>query len=515
MLVGPGVVAAVKVDVALVGAAFLLWGWWLRRSGRPHRHRRQRDALLLALGLLGILCWGNLLQFRPGFVHGGDVFHYYFGAKYFRELGYTRLYRCMAVADSEDGFGEQARMRQTRDLETDRIVSSGAILARPLDCTERFSTERWAMFKRDIGWFRERMDPALWGRIPLQYGYNATPVWGAVGTVLTNTSPASWTQIVLLVGLDPLLLAGMWAAVSWAFGWRAMCVALVYWGTNFPARFAWAGGSFLREDWLALSIVGLCLLRRGYPGAAGASLAWAACLRIFPTWLLGGVVLKAVTRTLTGRPMRLSRGFRRLAFGSALALAILVPLGSAVAGGWQAWVGFKDNIIKHASTPVANRMGLATLAAYDHEHRAGRLKNFPGLSWEDTRRHAFARRRALFVAAVCAFTVLLGWSVRDQQDWVAAILGVGLIAVAGEATCYYYSIMLAYGLVGDRREGIGAALCALSAVGGVMGMLVTQDDELYSLLSVITLAFILGATVALGRHPLEEPGNEGIRADRY
>jgi len=48
-----------------------------------------------------------------------------------------------------------------------------------------------------------------------------------------------------------------------------------------------------------------------------------------------------------------------------------------------------------------------------------------------------------------------------------------------------------------------------------MGMLVTQNDELYALLSVITLAFILGATVVLGRHPLEEPGNEGIRADRY
>ena len=514
MLVGPGVVAAVKVDVALAGTALLLWGWWLRRLGRPHLHRRRRDAILATLGLLGILCWGNLLQFRPGFVHGGDVFHYYFGAKYFHELGYTRLYRCMAVADSEDGFGERARMRQLRDLETDRIVSSDAILARPLDCTERFSTARWAMFKRDVGWFRGRTDPALWERISLQYGYNATPVWGAAGAVLTNASPASWTQIALLVALDPLLLAGMWAAVWWAFGWRAMCVALIYWGTNFPARFAWAGGCFLREDWLVLSIVGLCLLRRGYPGAAGASLGWAACLRIYPAWLLGGVALKVVARMLTGRSMRLSRGLRRLAFGSALAVAILVPLGAAGAGGWQAWKGFNDNIIKHASTPVTNRMGLATLAAYDHEHRARLIKNFPGLSWEDARRQAFARRRVLFIAAVCAFTVMLGWSVRDQQDWAAAILGVGLIAVVGEATCYYYSIMLAYGLVGDRREGIAAALCALSAAGGVVGMLVDQNDEVYALLSAVTLAFILGATVALGRHPIEKPENEGIRADR-
>jgi len=45
-------------------------------------------------------------------------------------------------------------------------------------------------------------------------------------------------------------------------------------------------------------------------------------------------------------------------------------------------------------------------------------------------------------------------------------------------------------------------------------MLVRQNDDLYALLSAVTLAFILGATAALGRHPLEALGNEGIRADR-
>jgi hypothetical protein len=26
----------------------------------------------------------------------------------------------------------------------------------------------------------------------------------------------------------------MWVGVAWAFGWRVMCVALIYWGTNVP-----------------------------------------------------------------------------------------------------------------------------------------------------------------------------------------------------------------------------------------------------------------------------------------
>lgn len=499
--------ALAKLSVASLGAALLLWGWWLRRSGQSHQHRRQRDALLLALGVLGALCWGNFLQFRPGFVHGTDAFHYYFGAKYFRELGYTRLYRCAALADAQDGLGERVRTRSVRDLETDRLVPGGQILAERPDCTAGFSPERWASFKQDIRWFRERMDPTLWDRLFQDYGYNATPVWGALGTALTNTGPASWTQIVLLVALDPLLLAGMWGAVAWAFGWRAMCVALIYWGTNFPARFAWTGGSILRQDWLALSMLGLCLLRRGYPRLAGFSLTWAALLRVYPAFLLGGIALKGVARLLTRRAVEFSRPYRPLALGSALALVILVPLGSAVAGGWNAWAGFNANSFKHVTTPTANRMGLATLAAYDHTHRARLLTDSPGLSWEDVRRQALTRRRPLFLAAAIAFVVMLGWGVREQQDWVAAILGIGLIAGVGEATCYYYAILSAYGLIGDRRDGIGAALCALSAAGGLLAMFPLYADELYALLSAITLLFVVGATIALGRRPLEPAGD--------
>jgi len=498
--------ALAKLVVASLGAALLLWGWWLRRSGQPHRHRRQRDALLLALGVLGAICWGNFLQFRPGFVHGSDAFHYYVGAKYFRELGFMHLYRCAALADAEDGLGERVRTRSVRDLETDRLVSGGQILAEPPGCAARFSPEQWASFKQDIRWFRERMDPTLWERIFQDYGYNATPVWGVLGTPLANTGPASWTQIVLLVALDPLLLAGMWGAVAWAFGWRAMCVALIYWGTNFPARFAWTGGSILRQDWLALSMLGLCLLRRGRAGAAGFSLTWATLLRVFPASLLAGVALKAVARLLTRRSLELPRVYRRLALGSALAVVILVPLGSTVAGGWHAWVGFNANSVKHVTTPTANRMGLATLAAYDHQHRARLLEDSPGLSWEEAHRQALSRRRPLFIAAAIAFVVMLGWGVREQQDWVAAILGIGLIAGVGEATCYYYAILSAYGLIGDRRNGIGAALCALSAAGGGLALLALYADELYALLSAITLLFIVGATIALGRRPLRPAG---------
>ena len=79
--------------VASAGAAWLAWravpGLW-RRLGP--RGARAWDVGLALLGLAGALCWSNLGQFNfPGFGHPSETFHYYLGAKYFPELGYTRL----------------------------------------------------------------------------------------------------------------------------------------------------------------------------------------------------------------------------------------------------------------------------------------------------------------------------------------------------------------------------------------------------------------------------------------
>jgi hypothetical protein len=440
-------------------------------------------------------------------VHGWDVYHYYLGAKYFHELGYTRLYECGVIADAEDGLLESASRPDVRDLATHRIVPGWTILAHPERCTSEFSPARWALFKRDHGWFRERIAPDRWARMRRDHGYNATPVWSAAGHLLAGSGPASWTQIVGLALLDPILLAVMWGAVGWAFGWRAMCVALIYWGTNFPARFAWIGGSFLRQDWLALSIVGLCLLRRGYPAIAGLSLGWATCSRVFPASMLGGILARAtIGRWNSGSPGPPS--CRRVLLGATLSIAVLVPLASTIVGGWPVWVSFWNNSVRHVTSPISNRMGLAALAAYDHQLRAP-LVDLRGSAddgdsgWENGRRVIFHNRRHLFVPALLAFAVTVLWAASRQPDWVAAILGVGLVA-ATELTCYYYSVLLAYGLVGDRRQGIGAALCALSAVGGVMGMLKLWDDALYALLSVASLVFVLVTTIALGRRPFVE-----------
>src|SRR5207237_8319873 len=118
-------------------------------------------------------------------------------------------------------------------------------------------------FKRDIAWFESRFSLEFWNNSQKDHGYNSTPVWTIVGSALANLAPASDRQIFLLGLLDPTLLLLMWGFVVWAFGWRTAAVAALIWGTNFPARYWWNGGAYLRMDWLATAVIAICLLKRG------------------------------------------------------------------------------------------------------------------------------------------------------------------------------------------------------------------------------------------------------------
>jgi len=56
--------------------------------------------------------------------------------------------------------------------------------------------------------------------------------------------------VLLLDAIDALLITAMALLMWWAFGWRTVSVALLVLATNFPSRWDWIGGSFLRFDWL-------------------------------------------------------------------------------------------------------------------------------------------------------------------------------------------------------------------------------------------------------------------------
>jgi len=500
---GPRRIDGLKAGVAGAGAGLLLWGAALARAGRPGAARRPRDAVLAALGLLALACWWNLGRFHfDHHAHRSDSYVHFLGARYFHELGYDLLYHCTAVAEAEAGRADRIAGRGMRDLRRNELVRAAAALADREACKRHFSPERWSAFRRDVEWFRGHMPPGQWLRAQMDHGYNATPAWGILGIPLAGAGPASESRLRALALIDPLFLAIAWGALAWAFGWRATCVAALFWGTNPFAHFGWVGGGLLRQDWLLATVLSLCLLRRQRPAAAGFALAVAGLLRVFPALLFAGLGLLAATAMLRERSLRPPGWALRAGAGAALAVALLVPLSVAVAGA-GAWPEFAVKLRVHRDTPLQNAMGLAVLLAHDPAASADDLYH-PGAGdpfgrWKQARRAAFESRRPLFYALLVGFGLLFARAVDRRSPWEAAALGVGWIPMATAPTCYYYSVLLCLGPLWLRRQGIGVGLSALSAAGWLFASRWHATDEVFALSSAAVLAFVLYATAALAR----------------
>jgi hypothetical protein len=521
----------VEMTLALLGLALVGWGLWLAKKGMPNRFQKLRDRALMALGLLAFCAYWNFGSFHFGnYVHIWDTFHYYVGSKYFKELSFDRLYECVAVADAEDpALRRRVELRKIMNLRTNILGSTAEILAHPERCKQHFSTERWELFKRDVGYFRTHHGVKRWEEAQTDHGYNGTPVWNIMGTTLTNTAPASDGQIWFLTRIDPLFIVGITLMTWWAFGWRVTCVAMLVFATNFPSRFYWTGGSLLRWDWLFYLVGGICLVKKDRPMLGGFFLGYSTLLRIFPLFIFSGPLL-VLFQQLWGprtaeRPWwkpqpfssarelwaRADRRYVRLLAGAALAAAVLMPVSLVTSNGVDGYRKFIQNTQKHKETPLTNYMGLRTVIAYKPSE-AGRLMRTdkledPWAGWKQAKLRTFRERVPVYLVACAAFVVLLFGAVRGAEPWIACCLGATMIAVGVELTCYYYSFLWAVTLLYAKRREAGALVLAVTATTGFIDWSPTKYlpstrfwndlrmpqwlDEMYMWMSIATLiAFV-------------------------
>jgi hypothetical protein len=464
---------AAKLATAAGAVAVLLAGVWLRRTGRDATLRRTRDALLLGLGLAGWLGWWNFFAFDAWhWVHPHDGFHYFVGAKYFRELGYTEIYACTLAADLDAGVDPLAGSapHRIRDLRTNDLVRVEDALPSAAACRARFTPERWRAFGDDVAWFRGLGTPSEWATIRADHGFNGSPVWLIAGSWLTNAVPSAAEGFGALARIDYGLLLATWIGVTLAFGWRVACIAAVFWGTNGFAVFDWTGGSVLRQDWLAALVLGLASLRRQRFALAGALLTTSTLLRIFPGLVVAAVAGKAALDALRARPLRLlglSREHRRFAAGCIVALALLTPLATWRAGP-DVWAGFAQNSRKLLATPLLNQMGLRAAAVYEPGTRARVMEDpqaaDPFARWKRAQQEQLAQRWWIVAALGALYLALLVRALRRLEDGSAAALATGAVAIATQLTCYYHVALIGLAFLSARRELAGAALCALAGV---------------------------------------------------
>jgi hypothetical protein len=538
--------ARFEMGLAIAAMLLLIWGIKLDRQGRARHLAKLRDVFLAFIGVVSFLCYFNFGMWHfPNRIHQWDTFHYYVGSKYFKELSYDRLYECVAIADSEaPGLRRRVELRKVMNLRTNMMEGTQHILAHPEECKSHFTTQRWEDFKKDVAHFRGKHDVKRWEEAQTDHGYNGTPVWNILGTWLSNTGAASDDQIDWLTWIDPLFIVGLTLMSWWAFGWRTTAVALAVFATNFPSRFYWTGGAFLRWDWLFYFVGGVCLVKKDRPVLGGFFLGYSTLLRVFPLFIFSGPILmialqmwgkfspdrpwwkpeplppppegdaesrrpfapiRWVVKTLIGRT---DRRYLSIVLGAAIAVATLMPLSLVTSSGIAGYRAFIFNTNKHKETPLTNHMGLRTVVTYSPSEAGRSLQDNrdedPWGKWKRAKVATFKRRVPLYLLFVLGFGGMLFAALRSNPEpWVACAMGSMMIPVGVELTCYYYSFLFATTFLYSKRKEAGAILLGVTAMTGFIDWAPTKYlpstgplanfrisqwlDEQYMLMSVATL----------------------------
>jgi hypothetical protein len=497
------VVARLSAAIALLACALLYVEARASRRGTAPRSAR---AIALALAALAVTTYFHFFMIpKEQFFHRWELFHYFMGAKYAPELGYERLYACAAVADAESGRRAEVERRPMRDLRDDSLIEARAALRDPAACKQRFSAERWRVFRSDIGFFRRLAGSAeYWAEMQIDHGYNPSPVWTATGRAAASIAPLSRALVRGLALIDPALMLAAIVALGWAFGTRCACLAALFWATQAPSSFSWTGGAFLRQDWLLLCVLSMAFLRKQRPFAAGFCLAWAGLLRVFPLLLWAGPLLIALLELR--RTRALSPSHKKLLAGGACAALLLLPIGAAGAGGPRQYVAFADHIAMHASTPIANHMSLRMLFSFEPNARFAVAQpvdeHASELDWGVARAARLERLRPLWWATLAA--LLIGFvhcAARLRTPWIALGLSAVLIVVLTDPSCYYHSFWILVAPLARARRVLELALLALAAASQLLALQLPFMDDRFTALSLLYVLFGVLLWALFSRRP--------------
>jgi hypothetical protein len=320
-------------------------------TGRPvSRRLRVAVVALVVLSAAGFVNFGFFHVLQRQQIHYWDAFHYFVGAKYLPELGYTRLYEATWVAGRE--MGAFAGIDRIRDLPTYQARDTRSIDAAAVRA--RFTDARWRAFKQDLLFFGPQIPD--WRRLFLDHGYNDPPPRALLLHALVRWLPATRLTLTAVTSLDYVLIAGALALAARAFGPLAGGLAAASLLLSFFGRFDYIGGSVLRWDWIAAVIAGVAAFSRGAGLAAGFLFAYAAVARIFPALLLVPFAIKWLQARRARTPDRTLD--RCLVAASVTVAAVAVVVGLAAE---PLAVGeFLAKIRLHGDSAFTNHVGLGT-----------------------------------------------------------------------------------------------------------------------------------------------------------
>ena len=133
----------------------------------------------------------------------------------------------------------------------------------------------------------------------------------------------------------------------------------------------------------------------------------------------------------------------------------------------------------------------------------------PFHNFREARKEAFRGifGQPLFLVLVGAYLMLLLYGIRREMEWwVLAAFGFAVIPISMELTCYYFSFLTAAAFLWEKRDQIPIGLLVLSGLSHVIEFATWFYDIRYALESAAVVAFVVWATWAYARRPVQAPG---------
>lgn len=452
-----------------------LWAMRVKRgrdtgdSLGPSWRRRLPTVLLLGMATLTTLVYVDRGDRRNRHnVMGYDTFHYYPGAKYRQELGTELLYVCSLLADMEfdkTGFG---KLNRYRDLKTYKVrrFNKRNVRRDGRECKKRFTPARWKEFKKDLKYFQKVTPRKTWPRIFVDRGTNASPIWHLFGGAVARMVPSH--QLQWATRLDGLMLAVAVGFIFWAFGLEVALITIVFLTACLSTRWPDIGSALFRYDWVAALGIMLALAKKERWALAGAMLAYAAGVRLFPIIVVGGLGGRALWRLATERRL-LPKEWRLL--GGFMAASAVLWTAAAIDGGVPAIKEFAGKISTHAAPQNVSvmRVGLPIALAWKGEITA---KQYGGYKSGLKVKRVIIKGQAPYHRGFVLFLILLVIGitrrVNDEEAW---LIGWAMFPLCLQASYYYYVflivpfVLLSAHLTRRFYYGLFAGLCLINAAG--------------------------------------------------
>lgn len=459
--VGSQEVSMVRGVVAMVAAVAIAREFLYPR--RWPAHPGITLGTLGVCGVIGIAAFYNLCQ--PQFydqqrqawtpVHHLDLRQYYPVAKYFKELGYTRLYEADVAAYAEDIGASLDSLGdlELRELYTHRIDHVRDRREQIEATRQRFTPERWEAYKKDARYFRQIMGTHDYLQTMFDMGGNATPVWIGIAHILFNAFPASNTSFLITGLLDPLLILIAFAAIGRTFGLRTMFVSMVLFGANDFIMYGtnW-GGATLRHDWMAYLALGACALKAKRYALGGVLFGLSTSIRAFPALAIIGVTFPLLwfigERYREQRKLVSFAELKREYAGSVraiIAFAVTIAVLLSVTSVWfspRAWAEWAVKVGVLSAGAHANHISLRSLIA----------------GWGGEQYLMMVNRLPIFIAGIIFYVGLVIVACRGKRPEQAAMMTLILIPVIFYPANYYiHFIFLLPLLAVEHRRAKGAA----------------------------------------------------------